>query len=298
MMTFSKAVCGCAVVSTLALGLSAPAFADDDAQPSLTGHVDLVSKYVLRGITSTYGPSKPGGKNELADAPESDKPALQWGADWSHPSGFYLGYWASQINYSYKQLGNSYSDRSISNFQTDKSVENDFYGGYNGNIGDLRYTIGLTGYAYLNGSHSNAFETKLGISYGDFSLNAQTLLKDVVWGNKGDTYWTLNFNKEVVYKINFLASLGYYTYAKEGKFLGTVDTASGTACATGESFVVNACLAGKGPSSGGFRHLILGFTQPIAESGVTWGLQAIIGGENRFGVNQKNMVTGSISYAF
>lgn len=265
--------------------------------PKWTGHVDVVSRYVLRGITDTYGPSEPGG-NKLADAPESDKAALQWGVDWSHPSGFYLGYWASTVNYSYKALGESYSDSGITDYQDDKSIENDLYGGYTGKIGDFGYTVGMTGYVYINGKNSNALETKLGVSYGDFALNAQTLLKDVVWGNKGDTYWTLNYTKPLPYDITLNASLGYYTYKKEGKYLGTVDTRTGVGCAAGESFNVNACVAGNAPSGSGFRHLIVGITQPIGSTGVTWGLQGIIGGENRFAVDQSDKLIASLSYGF
>lgn len=272
--------------------------AEEPAGPTLTGHIDVVSRYVLRGITSTYGPSKPGMGNPGGDAPESDKPALQWGADWTHPSGFYLGYFASTINYSYQRLGESYTDRSIVDFQSNKSIENDLYAGYNGKIGEFGYTVGVTGYAYINGKHSNALETKFGVSYGDFSLNAQSLLNDVVWGNKGDTYWTLNYTKGLPYDLTLTTSLGYYTYRKEGKFFGTVDTATGTACAANESFFDNGCFAGSRPTSGGFRHLIVGVTQPIGKTGVTWGLQGIIGGDNRFGVRQKNQLLGSLSYGF
>jgi hypothetical protein len=112
------------VVGTTLLGLSCsiaiaqetPAPAADVAPaptpPAFTGHIDLVSHYILRGITSTYGPGAPLG-NTGGDAPEADKPVAQWGVDWNDPSGVYLGYWGSMINYSYQQLGNSYSDRSM-----------------------------------------------------------------------------------------------------------------------------------------------------------------------------------------
>jgi uncharacterized protein (TIGR02001 family) len=266
--------------------------------PKLTGHVDLVSRYILRGASTTYGPSSPGLGNGGADAPESDKPALQWGVDWAHPSGAYLGYFGSQINYSYQRLGESYGNRAITDFQSRKSIENDIYGGYNGKFGDFGYTVGLTGYVYINGKHADALETKLGVSYGDFSVAAQTLLNDVVWGNKGDTYWTLNYTKPLPYDITLLASLGYYSYRKEGKFLGTVDTATGAPCGAGESFSVYGCFAGNAPTSGGFRHLIIGFTQPIGGTGLTWGLQGLIGGDNRFGIKQKNRLLASISYGF
>lgn len=268
------------------------------ASSSWTGHIDVVSRYVLRGITTTYGPSKPGLGNEGADAPESDKPALQWGADWTHPSGFYAGYWGSTINYSYKQLGRAYSDRSVSDFQEDKSIENDLYAGYSGKVGDFGYTAGLIGYVYINGKHADGVETKLGVSYGDFALNAQTLLNDTVWGNKGDTYWTLNYTKPLPYNITLNASLGYYTYKKEGKYLGTRDTYLGVDCAPGESFSVAGCVAGGAPESSGFRHFIVGVSQPIANTGVTWSLQGIIGGDNRFGVSQADKVIASLSYGF
>ncbi|MDB5775703.1 MAG: hypothetical protein JWP38_1836 [Herbaspirillum sp.] len=265
--------------------------------PTLTGHVDLVSRYILRGITSTYGPGAPLG-NSGADAPESNKPALQWGADWLSPSGIYLGYFGSMINYSYQRLGESYTDRGITDFQSNKSIENDLYGGYNGKIGDFGYIVGMTGYIYLNGKHANALETKLGVSYGDFALNAQTLLQDVVWGNKGDTYWTLNYTKPLPYSLTFTGSLGYYSYAKNGKYLGDTDTATGVACGPNQGFAVNACMDGHGPVGGAFRHLILGVTQPIFATGASWGLQGILGGKNRFGVSQKNQLVASLSYGF
>jgi uncharacterized protein (TIGR02001 family) len=292
--------------STLAVSIAATLFSSavraEDAPaaapsgPSLTGHVDLVSRYILRGITSTYGPAAPLG-NAGADAPESDQPALQWGADWSHPDGWYLGYFGSTVNYSYKQLGDSYSDRTITDFQKKKSIENDLYGGYNGKLGEIGYTVGMTGYVYLNGTHSNALETKLGASVGAFTLTAQTLLQDVIWGNKGDTYWALNFVQPLPYELTLTTSLGYYTYSKQGRYLGTSDTAAGVRCPAGQSFFDNGCLAGGQPSSGGFRHLIIGVTQPIGQTGLTWGLQGIVGGDNRFGVKQKSQLIATLSYA-
>jgi uncharacterized protein (TIGR02001 family) len=278
---------------------AAPAAADVPAAPSWTGHVDVVSKYILRGITDTYGPIKPGPGNKGGDAPESDHPALQWGADWTDPSGFYLGYWGSTINYSYEKLGDLYhNSNGTFDFQSDKSIENDLYGGYTGKIGDFGYTVGMTGYVYLNGRDSDALETKLGVSYGDFALNAQTLLKDTVWGNKGDTYYTLNYTKPLPKNITLTASLGYYTYHKEGTYLGTKDTLNGgAACPAGQVFSL-ACTLGSQPIGSGFRHMIVGITQPIDGTKITWGLTGIIGGENRWGINQGNQIVGSLSYGF
>jgi uncharacterized protein (TIGR02001 family) len=294
-----------AAIVLAALMSSAAVHAEEAAAPAgplLTGHVDLVSRYILRGVSTTYGPSVPGLGNGGADAPESDTPALQWGVDWTHPSGVYLGYWASTINYSYARLADSWRDRGVADFQHKKSIENDLYGGYTGKLDavspDLGYNVGLTGYYSVNGGYSNALETKAALTYGVVTLQAQTLLKDVVWGNRGDTYWTLNASQPGPYDMTFTASLGFYTYHKEGQFLGTTDTLTGKRCAAGTSFIVNGCFAGNAPSSGGFRHLIVGFTQPIGQTGFTWGLQGLIGGDNRYGIKQNNRLTGSLSYGF
>jgi hypothetical protein len=284
--------------AALLVAVGAVHAADEPKGPTVTGHVDLVSRYILRGATTTYGNSKPSPGNAVADAPESDQPALQWGADYALPSGLAFGYFGSTINYSYRQLGASYSDRTITSFQNRKSIENDLYATYTGSMGRLGYVVGGTAYAYINGRHANALETKLGLSYGDFALNAQTLLNDVVWGNAGDTYWTLNYTKSLPMNIAFNASLGAYTYAKEGKYLGTRDTRSGADCAANEAFNVNGCYVGTRPIGSGLRHLIVGVTQPIASTGLTWGLQAVFGGKNRFGINQNNRLVGSISYGF
>lgn len=288
------------LVAALACGglLATGAAHAETEGPVITGHIDVVSQYILRGASTTYLPFKPGFGNEGGDAPESDQPTLQWGADWVHPSGVYLGYFGSQVNYSYKRLGESYRDRSILDFRTQKSIENDIYGGYTGKFGDFGYTAGLTGYVYINGKHANAVETKFALSYGNFNVTSQTLLNDVVWGNQGDTYWTLGYAQPMPYNITLNASLGYYTYKKEGKYLGTVDTAAGSSCPAGQSFAVNGCFEGGAPESGAFRHLIIGFLQPIGGTGFTWGLQGLIAGDNRFGVKQGNKLLGSLSYLF
>jgi uncharacterized protein (TIGR02001 family) len=272
-----------------------------EAKPTytLSGHIDLVSTYPVRGLTTTYNNFLPSSGNRAGDAPESDKPALQWGVDYAHESGWYAGYFASQINYSYDRVGHTYDDPSISGgFQNNKSIENDLYAGYNGKLGNWGYVLGLTGYYYTNGRHSEALETKIGISYGPFALNTQTLLNDALAGNKGDTYVTLNYTDELPYKITFNASLGGFIYKREGKFYGTSNTIDGSSCPTGTAFIVSGCYAGSGPIQSGFRHLILGFTQPIASTPLVWGLQGVIGGDNRFGIHQKNKVVASISYIF
>jgi uncharacterized protein (TIGR02001 family) len=289
------------VCSTVLVAGAMPAHAADAAAPTeaappappytLTYHIDLVSRYYARGLTTTYG-VKPFG-TKFADAPESDKPTLQWGADFVHSSGIYLGYFGSQINYSYDAVGKAYSlaDRSGVRYQDEKSIENDFYGGYNGTIGDIGYVVGGTYYYYINGTASNWFETKLGLTYGPFGFYAQTALQESQASNKGDTYWTLTYATALPYDVNFLGTLGFYTYKKEGKYLGSRDTYNNLDCAAGSYFNVTGCMDPGGKlSSGNFRHLTLGFTKAIPDTPITLGLQGIIGGKNRFDISQGERV--------
>ena len=256
------------LLSSLAAGY---AHADNDG---LTGHVDVYSKYILRGITQTYS------NHYDQSGPESDGPALQGGVDWNSSGGWYLGYWFSTLGYSYETCC------APNNPKTQNSTENDFYGGYNGKIGDWGYTLGETTYYYTPGYESTGYETKLGISYGDFGLTAQTLLKDVTYGNAGDTYYVASYSKVLPKDFTFSTQLGFYTYKKDGDYVG---------CTPKKGAALTGSCEEK---SSAFRHLTLGVSKPIGTSGATWGLSYIIGGENRFGLHQTNQLVGNLTVAF
>lgn len=232
------------------------------AQAGFTGHIDVVSKYILRGITQSY--------NATYDnsGPESDEPAVQGGVDYVTGGGFYVGYWFSTLGYSYETCCKPGAG------STQNSTEHDFYAGFNGKAGSLGYTVGGTMYYYHPGWESTGFETKLGVSYGSFGLTAQTLLNDVTYGNAGDTYWVASYSQALPKDFSFSTQLGVYTYKKDGDFIkGSTESAA-------------------------FRHLTLGVTKPIASTGATVGLQYIIGGDNRFGLKQDNQIVGSLTVAF
>ena len=101
-------------VSLLALGLALPAFADE-----LSFNVGAVSDYRYRGISQTRL-----------------KPALQGGIDYAAPSGFYVGSWASTIQWIKDAGGKS-------------DVEIDVYGGYKAELTPgLILDFGLLQYVY------------------------------------------------------------------------------------------------------------------------------------------------------
>jgi len=67
-------------------------------------------------------------------------PSVFGGIDFTHKSGFYLGAWASNIQW-IKDLGGKNS-----------KLELDLYGGYKAAFGDVGYDVGVLGYIYPNHS--------------------------------------------------------------------------------------------------------------------------------------------------
>ena len=90
----------------------------------LTANAGAVSDYRFRGISQTFG-----------------KPATQFGVDYAHSSGLYVGNWNSTINEGAGFAGSHY--------------ETDFYGGYKTKLGDVELDVGAIYYGYP-GSNSGA----------------------------------------------------------------------------------------------------------------------------------------------
>lgn len=110
-------------LATLALALSAalPAFAQEAAAPvdPLSFNVSVTTDYRYRGISQTRL-----------------KPALQGGADYASPSGFYIGAWGSTIKW-------------IKDAGGDAPVEVDVYAGYKTEVSkDLLLDVGVLQYYY------------------------------------------------------------------------------------------------------------------------------------------------------
>lgn len=110
-------------LATLALALSAalPAFAQEAAAPvdPLSVNVSVTTDYRYRGISQTRL-----------------KPALQGGADYASPSGFYIGAWGSTIKW-------------IKDAGGDAPAEVDVYAGYKTEVSkDLLLDVGVLQYYY------------------------------------------------------------------------------------------------------------------------------------------------------
>ena len=170
------------------------------AQAQVTGHVDLYSSYVLRGAAVNA---------------ESDGPAVQWGLDYAHSSGLYVGYWGSSLDYQATQDPGEDAGGQ-------KSIENDFYVGFAGKIGDLGYDVGVTSYVYMpDYLRTLGVEPKLKLSFMDAYVMAQFNAKDVTYSNTGDTYVTAGYSKALPFDSTVTAGiqLGWYFYAEKGDYL-------------------------------------------------------------------------------
>ena len=149
---------------------------------TLSYNVGVVTDYRFRGITQTnYGG------------------AIQGGVDFAHKSGFYLGAWASNVNWVKQFNGASTGD-----------FELDLYGGFKGEImKDLSFDVGLITYQYPGNnsgatgtpgaggfSNANTNEVYGALTFKMFTLKYNQSMGDFL-GNlnsSGSRYWDLSAN--------------------------------------------------------------------------------------------------------
>lgn len=155
-----------ALVLTGLMAMPALAMAADEAASphSLTGNITLTSDYVFRGVSQTQ-----------------NGPAIQGGFDYAHASGFYIGTWASNVDW--VSLG----------YKEDSSMEIDLYGGYKGSVGDFGYDVGAITYYYpgddiAGANDPDTTEVYLGASWKFLSAKYSYVVSDhfVGWGTTAD----------------------------------------------------------------------------------------------------------------
>lgn len=141
----------------LALGVATAAHAQESG-PGFSANAGIVSDYKFRGISQTDG-----------------SPAVQGGLDLDFGNGFYLGTWGSQVDFAYGEDETDY--------------EQDFYGGYSGQISDtVSYDIGYIYYAYHGSDRDEDYQEV----YGSVSISDLTLglaYSDDYWAATGAFYY-------------------------------------------------------------------------------------------------------------
>ena len=102
----------------------------------VSANVSFTTDYIWRGMT------------------QSDGPAVQGGFDYEADSGFYAGFWGSNVN-----------------FNNGNGQELDYYAGYGFSLGDVGVDIGYITYDYPDSDPDLKFEEiYLGFSFGDLGL--------------------------------------------------------------------------------------------------------------------------------
>lgn len=171
MKTSGKAL----VAGTLLLTSGLAAAADS----SFSVNVGLTSDYRFRGVSQS-----------------AKDPAVQGGVDWTHKSGFYLGTWASTIDF-----GDA----------ADADLELDLYGGYKWKLSGIEWDAGFIHYAYpgSNGAFDLPFtEIYFGGTYGP--VNAKVFYTDDYTGptSKSASYITAGVSQEIGSGFTLGASIG------------------------------------------------------------------------------------------
>ncbi|WP_105102715.1 TorF family putative porin [Microbulbifer pacificus] len=170
--------------SVLAVAISAGAAADDTGV-SLSGNLGVVSDYKFRGVS------------------QSDTgPAIQGGLDLDFGNGFYLGTWASQVDFAY------------SSDQTD--FEQDFYGGYAGETASgMGYDVGYIYYAYHGSDQDEDYQEVYGsVSFGDLSLGFA--YSDDYWYQAGEfVYLNAGYSFSLANDITLDVSAGLNLFDEE-----------------------------------------------------------------------------------
>ncbi len=205
-----------ASLGTLMAALTLPAVAED-ASP-VSANIGVVSNYIWRGVTQTQ-----------------DGPAVQGGLDYAHPSGFYAGLWASNVDWNDEGApqistvimdpqGNAVLDAngypiyqtSGSSNSSSPTYELDGYLGFGNNItDDLKYNLSAIYYAYPDGRDSDFAEIggsmtwkwiTAGLAYTVYGENDGGLFDD------GDMYYygALDFGLPYEFALNFHG--GYYDF--------------------------------------------------------------------------------------
>ncbi len=152
--------------ATLMIGtcLAAPTMAQE-----VSFNASVTSNYIWRGMTQT-----------------NDNPAFQAGADLGFENGFYVGTWASNVD-----------------FGDDTTYELDLYGGYAGEAGGFSYDIGYISYIYDDESGADLDFSEVYASIGTAGVTFSVAYQV---DNDGDD--TLN---NVYYNLGYETEIGEYT---------------------------------------------------------------------------------------
>ena len=176
------------------------------ANAEFSANIGATSNYLWRGVTQT-----------------DDGAAVQGGIDYAHESGFYLGTWASNIDWGVGSSG----------------VEVDFYGGYsgeysfgNGNI--FGYDVGLIYYYYPDSAYDDSDFTEIYASgsYNWFEVGLAYTIDgdqpDDAPFSDGDLYYYAAVSFDLGDGWSVGGTVGHYDFDVSGSWINDPDGGDGT----------------------------------------------------------------------
>jgi uncharacterized protein (TIGR02001 family) len=168
----------------------------DDAW-STSANVALTTDYKFRGISQS-----------------DESAALQGGFDVNHESGFYVGTWASSVDFD-------------SNDGYDGSLELDIYAGFGGSINDdWSYDVGGLYYAYPgdNGDDGDFFEVYGSVSWKDATVGVN-YSDDYYAGTDKATYVYAEYSYGLPWELSLDLHVGYQMLEEGEGFLSSDEDA-------------------------------------------------------------------------
>lgn len=232
----------------------------------VTGGVDLVSRYIQRGISSD---------------PDNQGTALQPYVNATLPLGFYAGYWGS--NTSYAQGDPDWKTglataRPPGARQT--AIENDLTLGWGTTIGHVEVFAGVTALVFLNFHANDVLETNVGFDWKGRAFgwcmhtfaSIETFLGQAAWGNRGDTYALVTHETEFLPGWWAIVDAAAHFYGRDGP-LESVDRL-------------------------GFRQLDLAMARRFRETGLNLRANWLVGGFDRMHVRQPDTLIWSAGWQF
>jgi uncharacterized protein (TIGR02001 family) len=156
------------------------------ASAEFSANIGATSNYVWRGATQT-----------------DDQAAISGGLDYAHDSGFYVGTWASNVNFGDDANG-------------DGSYELDLYGGYGGSFGEFGFDVGLTSYLYPLDDDADFLELGLSGSFKFLTVGLAYTLDgdgdDDTPFNEGDIYYYASASFDVAEGWSVGGTIGHYDF--------------------------------------------------------------------------------------
>ncbi len=161
------------------------AITSTSAMAEVSGEIAVTNDYRFRGVSQTAGDF-----------------AVQASLDWSHDSGFFVGAWASNVEFD--------EDGTPKEDQVGADFELDVYLGYAGEINDnLAYDITLLRYMYPGDNVSQDYnEISFGLEFSDFRA-AYWYTNDYSGSDLDYHYAELNYSYEFAENWSLDLHLGY-----------------------------------------------------------------------------------------